>query len=501
MRLKQPSHGRHLLCINRGEYTLSAAIGFLPTTYLPRVNAALARAWRTQWGRKRLDAIFLSSRQIPLAQAMGWDEFGNFEEIPFGWFNANTLAGVNRAHDVSVLLPGDAALYANCLRAAQRIGKPTWMTWQESGLPSQRLEPGPLLAELTPSGDPPDYSSHMSFDHFWDEVDRDNRFTWILRLDAIGDILLTLSYLYPFKRRYPKRAIGLVVRNEYVSWLSRLDWIDKVCGVDLVYWERTLDSVPRSDGRAMAWLNLMPGMLRVAGNRILSQRPGLAASAYPDSATRCEFSPSRNVIGMRELLGLAFDGVAPELPLESPHSSTGSAIWFSPFPGADERLWPPDAWAQALAPLAGKRIVLQPSSKPLHRRWHAEFMKHANARGLKIEHAGPSESVLELIQMMRSARAWVGINSAPMHIAALIGLPSLALGLPWEVNAQWSHPTLQIVAAEEMARPLQYSPSPEGLRALVRLNQRSDNWADGLYLQPEVFASALRSQVFKTPCV
>ena len=99
--------------------------------------------------------------------------------------------------------------------------------------------------------------------------------------------------------------------------------------------------------------------------------------------------------------------------------------------------------------------------------------------------------MLELIQMMRSARAWVGINSAPMHIAALLGLPGLALGLPWEMNAMWKHPTLQIVAAEEMARPLQRSPSPEGLRAIVRTSQRSDNWADGLYLQPEVFASAL----------
>ena len=469
---------------------MTAAIGFLPTAYLPRAHSALARAWRMQWRRKRLDAIFLSSNQIPLAQALGWDEFGNFEEIPGGWTNADTLAGVNRTHDISVLLPGDAALYANCLRAAQRTGTPTWMTWQESGLPAQRLESGPLLAEARPSGDP-DYSSHMSFERFWDEVDRDNRFTWILRLDAIGDILLTLSYLYPFKRRYPNRAIGLVVRNEYVPWLRRLDWIDKVCGVDVVYWERTLASIPCTDGRATAWLNLMPGMLRAAGNRILSERVGLAATAYPDGVTRCEFSPGRNVIGMRELLGLAFDGVAPELPLESPHSSPGPTVWFSPFPGADERLWPPDAWAQALAPLAGKRIVLQPSSKTLHRRWHAEFTKHAMAHGLKIEHAGPSESVFELIHMMTSARAWVGINSAPMHIAALIGLPALALGLPWEVNARWKHPTLQIVAAEEMARGLQQSPSPERLRGLVRASQRSDSWADGLYLQPEIFASAL----------
>jgi hypothetical protein len=466
------------------------AIGFLPTVYLPRAHPALARAWRTHWGRKRVDAIFLSSSQIPLAQAMGWDLFGTFEEIPSGWANADTLAHVPRNHDVSVLLPGDAALYANCLRAVQRTGTPTWLTWQESALPAQRLESGPLLAELRPSGDP-DFSSHKSFEHFWEHVDRDHRFTWVLRLDAIGDILLTLSYLYPFKRRYPKRGIGLIVKSEYAPWLRHLDWIDAVCGVDMVYWERTLASIPRTDEKMTAWLNLMPGMLRVAGNRILSERAGLAASAYPDDITRCEFSPGRDVTGMRELLGSVFDNVEPELPFKPSPPNGSTAVWFSPFPGADERLWPPDAWAQALAPLAGRRIILQPSSKPLHRRWHAEFTNHAVKRGLKIEHAASSDSVFELVQMMACAKAWVGINSAPMHIAAILGLPSIALGLPWEINARWNHPTLQIVAAEEMTRDLQKSPSPEKLRAFVQIIQRSDDWADGLYLRPEAFASAL----------
>jgi hypothetical protein len=477
---------------------MPAALGFLPTSYPPRAHPALARAWRTQWGRKRLDSIFLSRSQILLAQAMGWEAFGNIVEIAAGWANADTLAGVIQAHNISVLLPGDAALYANCLRAAQRIGSPTWMTWQESGLPAQRLESGPLLAELKPSGDP-DYSSHMSFDRFWCEVDRDSRFTWILRLDAIGDILLTLSYLYPFKRRYPRRGIGLVVRKEHIPWLRRLHWLDKLCGVDVVYWERCLASIPHTDGKTTAWLNLMPGMLRIAGNRILSERAGLAASAYPDSITRCEFSPGRNVISMRELLGLAFDGVTPELPLDSPRPSTDASVWFSPFPGTDERLWPPDAWAQALAPLAGKRIILQPSSKSLHRRWHAEFTKHAIAHRLKIEPASPSDSVFELMQMISSVKAWVGVNSAPMHVAALLGLPAIALGLPWEINARWNHPTLQIVAAEDIARGLQQSPSPEALQTFVRSIQRSDHWADGLYLKPEEFASALSSHpLFKS---
>jgi ADP-heptose:LPS heptosyltransferase len=196
---------------------------------------------------------------------------------------------------------------------------------------------------------------------------------------------------------------------------------------------------------------------------------------------------------MRELLGMVFDGVEPELPFQSLKPKADGAIWFSPFPGADERLWPPDAWAQALTPLAGRCLVLQPSSKSIYRRWLAEFTEHAMARGLKIEHVAPSDSVLELIQMMAHAKAWVGINSAPMHIAALLGLPALAVGLPWEINARWHHPTLQIVAAEEMARGLQQSPSPEILRAFVQKCRRSDNWADGLYLQPERFALALSS--------
>jgi ADP-heptose:LPS heptosyltransferase len=101
--------------------------------------------------------------------------------------------------------------------------------------------------------------------------------------------------------------------------------------------------------------------------------------------------------------------------------------------------------------------------------------------------------------MMHNAKAWVGINSAPMHVAALLGLPSLALGLPWEANARWNHPTLQIIAAEKITRELQQSPSPERLRAFIQTVQRSDDWADGIYLDPEEFASALRAHpLFKS---
>jgi len=464
--------------------------GFLPTAYLPRVHPALARAWRHTWGRRRLDAIFLSRDRMPLARAMGWEQFGRLEEVPGGWTSAETLAATGRGRDVSVLLPGDPALYANCLRAAESTGTATWTTWQQSGVAAPRLEPGPLLAELQPAGDPND-SSHAGFESFWEAVDRDDRFTWVIRLDAIGDILLTLSYLYPFKRRHPRRRVGLIVREHHVPWLRRFEWIDQVCGVDVVYWERMLASIPRPDGRAAAWLNLMPGMLRVAGNRILSERAGLAASAYPDRLTRCECSPGRHVMGTRELLDLVFDHVSPELPVECPSRGTDACVWFSPFPGADERLWPPASWAQALAPLAGTRIVFQPATTPLHRRWEGEFMTHAAARGLNIERAGPTESVTELARMMASARGWVGINSAPMHVAALLGLPALALGLGWEANARWAHPTLQIVAAEDVARRLQQSPSADQLQAFAQSAARSDTWADGLYLPPEMFASAL----------
>jgi ADP-heptose:LPS heptosyltransferase len=260
-----------------------------------------------------------------------------------------------------------------------------------------------------------------------------------------------------------------------------------------------LAAIPNPDGNETAWLNLMPGMLRVAGNRILSERSGLSASAYPDNNTRCEFSPGRNVIEMRELLEIVFNGVAPELPFDAPRSAADDSVWFSPFPGADERLWPPEAWAQALAPLAGKRIILQPSSKPIHRRWHADFLKHCTTHHLTIETACTSDTIFDLIQMMHNAKAWVGINSAPMHVAALLGLPSLALGLPWEANARWNHPTLQIIAAEKITRELQQSPSPERLRAFIQTVQRSDDWADGIYLDPEEFASALRAHpLFKS---
>ena len=467
---------------------MSAGVGFLPTAFIPRVHPALARLWRSDLSRRRLDAIFLSRDRLPMAEALGWGEFGELVEVPGGWTHADTLAEYGRACDVRVLLPGDAAIYANCLRAAEQIGSPTWCSWQQSGPKPAPLGDGRLVAEFEPCGDP-DWASQGSFDEFWQAVDRDERFTWILRLDAIGDVLLTLAWLLPFKKRYPRRRVGLVVRPQYVAWLRSLDWIDAVCGCHSVFWDELVASLPPGGGEGTAWINLMPGMLRTIGNRLLNETRGIAASIHPDARTRCGYSTGRLVTGQRELLGLIFDGVEPEFPAACPATRTVSFVWFSPYPGADERLWPPDCWAAALAPLRGTRIVLQPATAPVHVRWEAEFLELARAGGLAIERGPLTGTIIDLAKAMAPARGWVGVNSAPMHVAGLLGLPALALGLGWESNARWLHPSVQIVAAEDVARELQFGSGKDSLLTFARRTHRDDGWADGLYLEPETFAA------------
>ncbi|MBP1622544.1 MAG: hypothetical protein H6Q07_564 [Acidobacteria bacterium] len=471
-------------------------IGFLPTTNIPRAHSALARMWRCNLNRRRLDAIFMSWPKLAYARALGWEEMGSLEEVPPGWTSVDTLAEYSRACDVSVLLAGDEAYYANCQRAAAQIGLPSWVTWQEKPYPCDPLAEEPLISEMTPGG-PPDYAAHGTFDDFWTAVDSENRFTWIVRLDAVGDLLLTLSFLYPFKKRYPHRRIGLVVRDRYVPWLKEIDWLDAVCATDVFYRNRLIASAPGDDGRC-AWMNLMPGMLRVAGNRLLAEKSGPRASAYPDADTPCEFSPGRHIVSQRELLASVFGEVAPELPVQPLMDGSARAIWFSPYPGSDERLWPPDSWAAALEPLAGYPLILQTTRNPLYQHWEAEFTARAVQRNLRIEMVGPTRTIFDLARDMSSVRGWIGVNSAPMHVAALLGLPSLALGMPWEINAMWSHPGLQIVAAESYAQSLLTAPSTRGLQAFAKDVHREDNWADGLYLRPETVADCLLSHPMRS---
>lgn len=465
-------------------------IGFLPTTNIPRAHSALTRLWRCNLDHRHLDAIFLSWPKLAYARALGWEEIGTLEEVPPGWTTVNTLREFGRACDVLVLLAGDEAYYANCQLAAAQLGSPSWVTWQEAPSPCAPLANGRLVSEMTPDG-LPDYTSHGTFEDFWTAVDREKRFTWVIRLDAIGDLLLTLSYIYPFKRRHPQRRIGLIARNRYVPWLRGINWLDAVCGTEVLHWDQLNAASPADDG-CSAWLNLMPGMLRVAGNRLLAERSGPRASAYPDSNTPCEFSPRRAIISQRQLLASAFGGVEPELPVWPRRKGAKRAIWFSPYPGTDERLWPPDSWVAALEPLAGYPIILQTTCNPLYRRWESEFVDHAAQRKLQIERTEPTKTIFDLAHAMGSVRGWVGINSAPMHVAALLGIPSLALGLPWEINAMWTHPGLQIVSAETYAQALLNTPSTKGLRVFARDVHREDKWADGLYLRPEEFAKHLR---------
>lgn len=468
---------------------MSSAIGFLPTTNIPRVHSALTRFWRRDFGRRRLDAIFLSCPKLAHARALGWEEMGTLVEVPDGWTTDETLREFGSTCNVMVLRAGDAQYYANCARAAWQLGEPSWITWQEGPVACEPIAPGVLISELRPSA-APSYSSHGSFADFWAAVDRERRFTWVLRVDAIGDLLLTLSYLHAFKKRHPHRRLGLVARDRYLPWLREIPWLDAVSGVDVLHWNDFTASVPADDGQS-AWLMPMPGMLRTAGNRLLAGRSGPRASAYPDAETPCEYSPRRQIVNHRELLALAFDGVQPELPVDVPPRSAGGALWFSPYPGGDERLWPPDRWAAALEPLADQRLILQAPQGSLPERWESEFLTHAARRRLRVERAEPTRTIFDLARAMNLARGWVGINSAPMHVAALLGLPAVAVGLPWEANAIWDSPHLQIVAAETDARMLLNAPSTEGLEAFARETRREDGWADGLYVRPEEVAATL----------
>ncbi len=470
---------------------MTQRIGFMPTTNIPRAHTALTRLWRCELGRRRLDAIYCSFLKTAYAYALGWDEMGPIEEVRPGWTNAETFADCSGPCDVIVLRAGDEAYYANCQRAAARIGSPSWVGWQDGLARCQPLSESTLVSELTP-GEPPSYNGHGTPDEFWRTVDREKRFVWIIRLDAVGDLLLTLSYLRTFKKRFPHRRIGMIVRDRHVSWLKDVEWLDGLSGVDIFYWERLEHEAPAGNGKS-AWLNLMPGMLRVAGNRLLASRSGPKISAYPDAATPCEFSLQRHIVSQRELFAAVFAGVEPELAVERSRKPARMAIWFSPYPGVDERLWPPNSWTKALQPLKGRHVILQPAHSAPEKRWELEFLRRAGAAGLKIERSRPTRTIFDLAKEMSEVSGWVGVNSAPMHVAAMLGLPSLAIGAPWERNAMWHHPGLQIIAAEEYATSLLETPTTRKLQAFARETDRSDEWADGLYLRPEEFADTLRS--------
>lgn len=284
----------------------------------------------------------------------------------------------------------------------------------------------------------------------------------ICRLSAIGDTVHTLPLANLIKHRWPQAFVAWAVEQAAASLVRQHRSIDKTIVVpkgylkspsallDLTRRLRALQIDVALDPQGLTKSAVL-GLLSGARRRIGFTRPiarELAPWIDSELITPKETHVVRRYLEVLRPLGVhaserdvQFDlpiDAESELAVESflnksPIHLTGGFAVINPGAGWDSKLWPIDRYAEVARSLSLRSVVVWAGEK--ERGW-AESIVTASAGRATL---AARTSLLELAALARRARLFIGSDTGPLHIAAAVGTPCVAMYGPTkpEVCGPW----------------------------------------------------------------
>ncbi len=318
----------------------------------------------------------------------------------------------------------------------------------------------------------------------------------VLRFGAMGDILHTLPAVAHLRRMLPDARIVWAVEPRWASLLAGHPALDRVVELPLKRWSKNLLSPD-------AWRDLRAALRLLRDERfdLVIDFQGLTKSALTarlsGAAPRVGFVAaelreplaarfySRTVVANRrhvvdKNLALARGAVGAPIsgepgPVEfslppgmvSPRLPQGAFLLASPFAGWRSKEWPLAryaelatlAWEQRRMPLA---LDCAPGAAAA-----VEALAAKAPAGAIVAHPSTLD---ELIGATRRARAVIGVDSGPLHLAAAVGALGVALFGPTDParNGPYGdsiHVLRRGAAETTYKRGRAYSPSLESISA------------------------------------
>lgn len=311
----------------------------------------------------------------------------------------------------------------------------------------------------------------------------------VVKLGHLGDVLLASPVISVLKRRAPHADIDALVYSETAPMLSGHPALSEL----FVIRERHLRGelalarklrarryrllVALSDRPRIAWLARLTAVrYAVTGQR--ADRPGI----WRRSFTHFYAIPpgnSRHTVEVH-LDALRAIGIHPE-----PHERRITLV-----PGAEAerridalrlperfvaihpasrwlfKCWPAPRLAELINTLQGRgeRVVLTASADPDENALVGEVLRRLRAPVINL--AG-NLSLKELAALIARAKLFIGVDSAPMHMASAMGTPAVALfGPSGEIEwGPWQNPHRIVVSNSHPCRPCGYNGCGGGNRS------------------------------------
>jgi heptosyltransferase I len=305
----------------------------------------------------------------------------------------------------------------------------------------------------------------------------------IVRLSAMGDVIHTLPAAQALREAFPQAMIGWLIEERWAELLCAPDstrrgprsperpLVDWVHTVSLTEWRKSLLSLPTVQQIAKVWNDIrttrydvavdLQGAIRSAvlarwsGARVVW---GAAESREsPASLWYTRRALARGAHVIEQHLSIAEAVAAKKLKpprLQLPHDSAAKqgisqrlaqsgvrdfAI-LNPGAGWGAKRWPPERYGWVAKSLAanGVRSIINygPGEEDLARA--AEAASGGTAISLK-------SSLTELIALTRRARLFIGGDTGPMHLAAALQVPVVAIFGPTDPARNGPYGTRSIV--------------------------------------------------------
>ena len=294
----------------------------------------------------------------------------------------------------------------------------------------------------------------------------------IVRLGSLGDIIHAIPAAAALRARHPGARIDWLVDPRYVPVLQLVEGVNEAIPIDprgnIRAFLRTLRRLRRTKYDAAvdlqgllksAVLTAMAGARRTIGLPREHLREPLARMFYRDTP-----NPGRDPHVIRKNLMLMRPLGVQELrisfPLEVPRTvpadtvaagfSTEGYVAINPGAAWPNKRWPPDrfgAVAAAVRDRVGLRsaIVWGPGEEQI------ASLVAAASRGAAVP--CPPTGIVDLFAIAKRARLMVSGDTGPLHIAAAVGTPVVALFGPTfaERNGPWAPGDISISRAQRCA--------------------------------------------------
>lgn len=326
----------------------------------------------------------------------------------------------------------------------------------------------------------------------------------VVRLGAMGDVVHALPAVATLKHRFPQARLTWAIESRWAVLLRGNPFVDQVLPLDLRRWRRTWWQLEN-------WNEFLAACreLRAARFDLAIDFQGLVKSALVATAAHPEQifgfhkdllreraaglfyshpvqSSARHVVDQN--LDLAAAAGATRRRIEFPlpdcrpegELPDSDFVLASPAAGWKAKQWPPAHYAQVarwLRERHGWPLVI--NCAPAERAEGQTIIEQA-PRGYCVLNV---TSVEGLIGVTRRARAVVGVDSGPLHLAAALAKPGVALFGPTDPARNGPYGTTFTVL-----RP------PDVATSYQRLNSIAPSMAA---LSPDQVMQALEAQIFR----